>query len=70
MKTIQYNNVFGEIGISAEETASRLEEIRKTFFYGAPEERIYFPTDDGMAYIEDTGNSDVRTEGMSYGMML
>lgn len=24
----------------------------------------------GLAYIEDTGNHDVRTEGMSYGMML
>ena len=23
-----------------------------------------------MAYIEDIGNSDVRTEGMSYGMMI
>lgn len=23
-----------------------------------------------MAYIEDTGNNDARTEGMSYGMML
>ena len=23
-----------------------------------------------MAYIEDTGNHDARTEGMSYGMMM
>ena len=23
-----------------------------------------------MAYLEDTGNHDVRTEGMSYGMMV
>ncbi len=23
-----------------------------------------------MAYLEDTGNHDVRTEGMSYGMMI
>ena len=27
METIQYHNLFEEIGISAEKTASRLEEI-------------------------------------------
>ena len=28
------------------------------------------PVGDDMAYIEDTGNHDGRTEGMSYGMMM
>ena len=32
--------------------------------------RIYHETGEDMAYIEDTGNHDVRTEGMSYGMMM
>lgn len=69
METRQYQNLFAETGVSEEETAARLEKIRQTFFYGAEEERLYFPVED-MAYIEDTGNRDVRTEGMSYGMML
>lgn len=69
METRQYPNLFTQIGITEAETAARLEEIRQTFFYGAEGERLYFPVED-MAYIEDTGNHDVRTEGMSYGMML
>ena len=35
----------------------------------SPEERFYHEVGADMAYIEDTGNHDVRTEGMSYGMM-
>ena len=31
---------------------------------------VYYETADGMAFIMDTGNNDVRTEGMSYGMMI
>ena len=47
----------------------RLEEIWQTMFYGPEEERIYHPVGEDMGYIEDTGNHDARTEGMSYGMM-
>lgn len=39
-------------------------------FYGTEEERIYHPVGDDMGYLEDTGNHDARTEGMSYGMMI
>lgn len=31
---------------------------------------FYHEAGDDMAYLEDTGNHDVRTEGMSYGMMV
>ena len=34
------------------------------------DERIYHPVEDDMGYLTDTGNNDVRTEGMSYGMMM
>ena len=47
----------------------RLEEIWQTMFYGPEDERIYHPVGEDMGYIEDTGNHDARTEGMSYGMM-
>lgn len=39
-------------------------------FYGAPDVRLYHTMDEDKGYIVDTGNTDVRTEGMSYGMMM
>ena len=69
MKT-DYRNVFLECGISKEDIEKRKQEIVKSFFYGKEEERLYFEVEGDMAYITDTGNDDVRTEGMSYGMMM
>lgn len=68
-ETGSYRNVFQEIGIEEEAVAKRLEEIKHTFFY-KDGEKLYYPAGEDMAYIVDTGNQDVRTEGMSYGMML
>ena len=65
----QYRNVFREAGIPEEEIEKRLREAVHTFFYDE-EERVYHTAGDDMAYIEDTGNHDARTEGMSYGMMM
>ncbi len=66
----RYRNVLEEIGIGTEQVEKRLREIRNFFFYGKEDERVYAPVGSDMAYITDTGNDDVRTEGMSYGMML
>ena len=68
MKKQNYRNVFAEIGKSEQEINNRLGEIVQEFFYS--EDKVYFPVGDDMAYIEDTGNHDARTEGMSYGMMM
>ena len=68
MKKESYRNVFAEIGKTQDEIQKRLEEIKEAFFYGP--DKVYFPVGDDMAYIEDTGNHDARTEGMSYGMMM
>lgn len=65
-----YRNVFAEYGYSELEIQNRKEDIFNTLFYGSEEERIYHPVGSDMGYIEDTGNLDVRTEGMSYGMMM
>lgn len=66
----EYRNMFAEIGILEEDIDNRLELIRDEFFYGDDSSRVYYETSDGMAYLEDTGNHDARTEGMSYGMMM
>lgn len=67
---IMYDNVFEKLGYSKEEIEKRLNDIFDTMFYGSEEERIFHPVGDDMGYMEDTGNHDARTEGMSYGMMM
>lgn len=68
--TGKYRNAFAEAGYKETEIEKRKELIFETLFYGTEEERIYHPVGDDMGYMEDTGNHDVRTEGMSYGMMM
>ncbi len=69
-ETKKYRNLFAELGKTEEEIEARLSQIWNTFFYGSDQERIYHSVGEDMGYLEDTGNHDVRTEGMSYGMML
>lgn len=66
----RYRNVFHEIGFTEEEINQKVEDCFHTLFYGSEEERIYYPVGENLGYITDTGNHDVRTEGMSYGMMM
>ena len=66
------------LGKSEAEVEARLQRVWNHFFtpadlarYEAPgETSVYYETADGLAFIMDTGNNDVRSEGMSYGMML
>lgn len=67
-ETGYYPNLFTWIGKEEVEVEQRLQKITEEFFYG--EESFYHESGEDMAYLEDTGNHDVRTEGMSYGMML
>lgn len=67
--TDRYRNVFAEYGYAASETSARLQAAWEAIFE-ADETRFYFPAGDDMGYMLDTGNHDVRTEGMSYGMMM
>ncbi|SEU20598.1 glycosyl hydrolase family 8 [Paenibacillus sp. NFR01] len=68
--TREYRNLFSEIGIPEDAIQSRIGQVWQELFYGAPDVRIYHPLGEDKGYIVDTGNSDVRTEGMSYGMMM
>lgn len=69
-QTEKYRNVFKECGYGEAEIQDRVEQTFATIFYGNEEERFYHEVGEDMAYLEDTGNHDVRTEGMSYGMMV
>ncbi|GAE33567.1 endo-1,4-beta-xylanase A precursor [Halalkalibacter akibai JCM 9157] len=65
-----YRNLFKEYGYSETVIDARIQETWNTMFFGDEDERIYFEVDDSLGYMLDTGNIDVRTEGMSYGMMM
>jgi oligosaccharide reducing-end xylanase len=67
-----YPNLFSELlGFSRAEVDERVDAAFRQLFYGNDStERVYYPVGKDMAYIIDVGNNDVRTEGMSYGMMI
>ncbi|WP_404455168.1 xylanase [Virgibacillus necropolis] len=67
----QYRNLLKEYGYSEEEILKRIDETWDKLFSDEHEEtQIYYTVGDDEAYMLDTGNIDVRTEGMSYGMMM
>jgi oligosaccharide reducing-end xylanase len=65
-----YRNLLAEYGYGEEAIQRRLDETWEQLFEGDEETRIYYPSGEDMGYMLDTGNLDVRTEGMSYGMMM
>jgi len=64
-----YRNVLAEVGLTDAQVDQRLDQAWYTLFVD-PSERIYVPDGEEGGYMVDTGNLDVRTEGMSYGMMM
>jgi len=68
--TGQYRNVLKEYGYCEEEINERIRDTWNQMFYGDDNTRIYHLVGDNEGYMVDTGNNDVRTEGMSYGMMM
>ena len=70
--TGSYPNLFHTLlGKSDAEIENRISKSFQQLFHGSDDsERVYYPVGADMAYIEDILNQDVRTEGMSYGMMI
>ncbi len=66
----KYRNVLAENGCTDAEIQKLVDDTFNTMFFGADDERIYFPVGSDMGQVRDTGSVDVRTEGMSYGMMM
>jgi oligosaccharide reducing-end xylanase len=69
-KTKVYRNVFKENGYSDKDVQDRIDVAWKALFNGDDNTRIYFESGPDEAYIMDIGHGDVRSEGMSYGMMM
>jgi oligosaccharide reducing-end xylanase len=73
--TGRYRNLFVEAGHSPEDVSARIEAAFQQLFHGdSATETVYYPAganaNGPLAYLTDINNHDVRTEGMSYGMMI
>ena len=70
-----YRNLFVEAGHSPQAVAAKVNAAYEQLFYGNPAtQAVYFPAGTNaagaLAYIHDLGSGDVRSEGMSYGLMI
>lgn len=66
--TRRHRNLFAELGYKQKDIDKKLKSVFESVFYGP--DKVYFEVGDSMAYISDIKNHDVRTEGMSYGLMI
>jgi oligosaccharide reducing-end xylanase len=63
-------NLLAEYGYAEQAIEAKLDQWWSLMFQGPKDQRIYFEDGPDRGYMVDTGNNDVRTEGMSYGMMM
>src|SRR6267154_2102434 len=73
--TGKYRNLLVEAGHGEREVSAKIDAAFQQLFHGDPNEQaIYYPAgtnaDGALAYIHDIHSKDVRTEGISYGMMI
>jgi oligosaccharide reducing-end xylanase len=74
-KTGKYRNLFAEAGHSQAEIRAKIDAAYQQLFHGdAQTQAIFFDAGKNangpLAYVTDWANHDVRSEGMSYGMMI
>ena len=77
-RTGVYPDVFARSGYPQWAINAKVDAAWQQLFHGAPGtgptradgQSIYYQLSSDMAYVEDIGNQDVRTEGMGYAMML
>lgn len=70
-----YRNLFAERGKGEQEIKAKIDAAWESLFASTDEtRRVYYPAGKNergpLAYIKDIGNGDIRTEGVSYGMMI
>jgi oligosaccharide reducing-end xylanase len=77
-RTGTYPNLFAHDGHSHPAIQGKLDAAWNQLFHGDPGtssthddgQTLYYQLTPDMAYVEDIGNQDVRTEGMGYAMMI
>ena len=73
--TGKYRNLFAEAGHSPNEIRGKIDSAFAQLFHGdAERETVFYSAGTNasgpLAYVLDTADGDVRSEGMSYGMMI
>lgn len=73
--TGHYRNLFKESGHSEAEITAKIDKAFFQLFYGdSASQAVYFPAganaNGTLAYVSDVPHHDIRSEGMSYGMMI
>jgi oligosaccharide reducing-end xylanase len=73
--THHYRNLFAEVGHTNREISQKINAAYAQLFHGDPQTQSVFfyvgkNANGPLAYLTDWNNHDVRTEGMSYGMMI
>jgi len=73
--TGKYPDLFAERGHSKKQINAKINTAFNQLFFGNPDsEAVYFPAgknENGpLGYVSDVPHHDIRSEGMSYGMMI
>ncbi len=73
--TGHYRNLFVEAGLSPVAVKTRINAVFEQLFHGDPNtQAVYYAAGTNangpLAYVTDINHHDVRTEGLSYGMMI
>ena len=63
-------NLLAELGFTQIEIENRIQTVWNSIFDLSSPEKFYHQQTPDLGCMEDTGNIDARTEGMSYGMMM
>jgi len=73
-RTGQYRNLFVEAGHSQKDVDARIQQVYQQLFHGPADQTLGYAAganaDGPLMYVKDIGDDDVRSEGMSYGMMI
>ena len=70
-----YRNLFAERGRSEQQIVAKIDAAWQSLFASTDDtRRVYYSAGENehgpLAYVKDIGNGDIRSEGMSYGMMI
>jgi oligosaccharide reducing-end xylanase len=72
--TGKYRNLFVEAGHTPQQVQAKINDAYKQLFHGDPSKTFYFPAGSNengpLGYVCAIYENDVRSEGMSYGMMM
>lgn len=70
-----YRNLLAERGKTDQEIAAKIDAAWQSLFASSDDQRrVYYTAGENehgpLAYVKDIGNDDIRSEGISYGMMI